>query len=451
MGLADMNNLSAEDRITRAKIQLNKRSPFVSYIVYHMKFIEDKEGKMFPPDNKTMGVDANGNCYWYREFFEKLSEEELMGVLYHEAIHLALAHLQRRGTRDVRIFNIANDLVVNDALQDESFRLPAGGWIPDRYHHSIEVNGVKIEHINEKSSEEIYEELYKLAQKNPMKRGVSMQGDGSGNSSSGSGKSDNKGDSFGGKKGFDNHIYKEDIEKNKEDGEGNGNGTIGGEMPQMVGEQDWKRITAEASQLAKQRGTMPAGLLRRIEDILESKINWREKLYQYIVAQIPFDFAYDFPHKRSVSVGTFLPRIKRESVQIAFHIDTSGSMSEEDLRQALGEIVAIIASFPNVKIEVLVGDAEMQNTFTLTTENSEDIIKLAQEMKGGGGTTHEYIPAFIEENLQETRLLIAFTDGYTSFPKDRDFSYNWIWLLTKHSCSAKEIPFGEVIKIEGGQ
>jgi len=63
---------------------------------------------------QTMGVNANGDLFWNRKWVKGLTEPELMGVLSHEACHIALLHLERMGTRDAQVFNIANDLVVND-------------------------------------------------------------------------------------------------------------------------------------------------------------------------------------------------------------------------------------------------------------------------------------------------------------------------------------------------
>jgi len=103
--------------------------------------------------------------------------------------------------------------------------------------------------------------------------------------------------------------------------------------------------------------------------------------------------------------------------------------------------------FNNVNIEVLIGDAELQSSFTLTSHNKEDIIEIASNMKGGGGTDHQYIFPYITENLPEVKFLVCFTDAYTTFPKEETYPFQTLWLLTKQSADESTIPFGQVLKI----
>jgi len=155
------------------------------------------------------------------------------------------------------------------------------------------------------------------------------------------------------------------------------------------------------------------------------------------------------PHKRGTALGIYLPGIVKESLHLIFHVDTSGSMSKDELGQALGELQSIMESFNNVNIDVLIGDAEMQNTFKLTSENVDDIIEIADAMKGGGGTDHKYVFDYVRDNIMDAKILICYTDGYTSFPENpEEYPFETLWVLTKGGCSVKQIPFGEVIKID---
>lgn len=423
--------LTTEDEIIRAKTHIYKKSPFFSYILLHMKMIEGKD-EDFPPDNKTMSVDVNGTIRWHKDFVEKLSHEQLMGVITHECCHIALLHLERGERKEHQISNIANDLVINDMLLEDGFSLPKEGCLPS--NHTWKIFDTEIERINEKSSEEIYDELYPLFPKiKSVLNLLSASGDGKG---TGKGMSPDDKENAKKMKGFDKHIYGKPNNGDEENKEG--------ENIKFDRSQKWKKIIAEATQVARQQGRLPAGIERRVEEVLDSKVDWKHKLYKYVVAQIPHDFSWSNPSKRGASLGIYLPKVLKESVQIVVSIDTSGSISQTDLQEFLSELISIGNSFQNIKLEIIVCDAEIHETYELTRDNVDDI--LSMPLSGGGGTSHEPILKYIEKNIQDAKCLLNFTDGYTGFGEEPN--YDVVWVLCKGGCPTENIPYGEVIKIE---
>lgn len=431
-------NLSTEDKITKAKIHIYKKSPFFSYILLHMN-VREGQTEMFPPGNATMAVDNEGNMWWHRDFVNKLSHEQLMGVLAHEICHIAFMHLERGERKDRQVFNVANDLIVNDMLQEDHFSLPKCGMIPE--NHEFEVFGKLIGKINEKSSEELYAELYPLAPKMKSIIGQLEQGDGKGQSNTQGMSKKEIQDAMSKLKGMDNHIY----------GNGKSNGDESSEEGQsgikFDKSQKWKKIIAEAVQIAKQQGKLPAGIERRVEKLLNTKINWKGLLYKYVVAQIPFDYSWSLPHKRGAALGIYLPRAIKESVHIICSIDTSGSINQKELQEFLSEMVAIAECFPNIKMDIVICDAKVHETYEMNQGNIDEILSL--KMSGGGGTDHRPIYEYVQENIMDAKILINFTDGYTSFPKNSDeFNFESMWVICSGGCDEGNIPFGEVIKIE---
>lgn len=445
--MIDITDLTPEERMVRAKIQMYQKSPFFSYILLHMKMTLDKDNRYLPPDNQTMGVDANGNLYWSEKFVKECTERELMGVVAHEVLHVALLHMERGEGKDREIFNIANDLVVNDVLQCDDFILPKCGMLPDKQSHTFEIFGTTIEKINEKSSEEIYDELYRLAPE--IKYCLYMMGgsgDGQGSEDGDKPKKpkgmsgDDVEDGKGKLKQIDNHIYGK-FDDGSEEVEGQDTGRM-----KIDRSQKWKKIVAEAAQLAKQQGKLPAGLERRIEGILDSKMNWKQRLYKYVVAQLPYDYSWNKPNKRGAGLGIYLPETVKESVHIVVSIDTSGSVGGEELREFLSELVAIGTAFINIKMDIIICDAEVHETYQLTRDNVEDI--MAMPISGGGGTDHVPIYDYVRENIHDCKVLINFTDGFTSFPSDpENLAFESLWVINKHGCDESHIPFGEYIKL----
>ena len=77
----------------------------------------------------TVGVFASGRMVVNPAFVAKLKDNELVFVLAHEMLHLALrTHDRARGSDHVQ-FNYAHDYIINDMLRAElGFQhIPAGG------------------------------------------------------------------------------------------------------------------------------------------------------------------------------------------------------------------------------------------------------------------------------------------------------------------------------------
>ncbi len=440
--MIDVSNLSVKDKIIRAKIHLAKRSPFFGYILFHMKIHDSVEG--MPEDNQTMSIDQLGNLRYSEKWVKGLSDDELMGVLAHETLHLALMHMERGQGREHRIANIAYDLVVNDVLTQENFRLPGDGLIPQNHKFEFKFGkkSYTLDKINDKSSEEVYDEIYPLY---PIIKQL-MMGNGSGKTGKGLDgldgiPSENQNEMKKKLKGFDNHTQSEDNGNGDKKQEGSN-----AHKRAMSNKQKWKKIISEAAQTAKQQGKLPAGLERRIEGILDSKINWKEKLYKYIVAQLPFDYTWNKSSKRGAALGIYLPNVVKESVKIVCSIDTSGSINNDELKEFMSELLSIGESFQNLDIDLIICDCEIHETYELSGDTVEDVLNL--KMSGGGGTSHLPVYDYVQKEIRDCKVLINFTDGWTSFPKDdEEIPFDSLWIICKNGCAEKHIPFGEVIKL----
>jgi hypothetical protein len=108
----------------------------------------------------TMGVFASGRLVVNPAFAEKLKENELIFVLAHELLHLALrTHDRARGSHHLE-FNYAHDYIINDILRRELGMeyVPAGG---------LDMPGA-----SQRSAEEIVLEMRRNAEVMPSKTAV---------------------------------------------------------------------------------------------------------------------------------------------------------------------------------------------------------------------------------------------------------------------------------------
>lgn len=390
--------MDAKDKILKAKVRLQKTSPFFAYLVMNLKITEKKE-------IGSMGVDNKGNCYYNSDFIDKITLEEVEGVLSHEVLHIVFEHLTRgRELESQELMNVACDMVINDLLVSNSVQLPrakgkdAINLIP--YNHSCVFMDIRVNNLNEKTAIQVYWELFKELESQGKIKYV----------------------------GFDEHIRNgnetnEEIEKNKD---------------------KWKSVVGEASAFAKQKGDIPQGLNLVIDNLLNEKVDWKQLLYKYVTKTLPFDYTYARPSKKSVSCGVYMPSVLRESIEIVVSIDTSGSISKGELTEFMSEINGIAKSFNNLKMKLIVCDSEIKRVYNIGNGHDNEISKI--EILGGGGTSHIPVYDYIKENLPNTRFIINFTDGYTDFPDNEEIKT--LWVLNKNSCNDEHIPFGEIIRLD---
>jgi len=414
MGMFDFT-LNAEEKIRKARIQLQKEKPFWSFLVMHLNLVEDK-------DIETLGVDADGNLYYNPAFVDNLDEDEIKGVLAHEVMHCALEHFERVGDRDKGLFNISGDLVINSILTSDGMSLPRGVLIPQ--NNSYTIFGVELNKISEKTTEEIYDKLY-----GALKR------KGYGGSGGKLGKNIKDIDD----KRLDKHIFgKSKKSKDKKDSKSGLDKKI-----------NWKKVLVDATTFARDRGNLPAGMERIVGRILESFIDWKGILYKYITSQIPIDFTWAKPSKRSYSAKVYLPSVVRESIDIVCAIDTSGSISKEDLEKFLGELISIVKSFKNVNLTVIDCDCAIQGVHTLrNAQPSEIISEISKKLRGGGGTSHVPVFDYINKNIPNAKFVICFTDGYTQFPDKSMVKQPVLWVLCgSWRLDKSKFPYGQVLEI----
>lgn len=414
---------NALTRLKAGRIWLVKNKPFFGFVAMHLNFIEK-------PEIPTCAVDKNGNFYYNPKFVDGLSKDEVRGVVLHELLHVILDHFNRKGNRDAMIFNYATDSVINYKINKEGLSIPKCAINPDR-NGILKIFG-KDYTVKNKSAEKFYNEIYDDFKKQ-MQQGNSSSGNGSGDSSS----------SGDGMKGFDEHIYK----PKEENGSSGNNKEDGKKIKKGMTSKDWKDIMAKAkTMVSKSKGDSAGHGEEIIDEIMQPKISWQSKLRQLVKDYIPFDYTFQRPSRKSYYIDAYLPSTEKEKVEVIVNIDSSGSMSKEDLTRAVSEVIGIRNSYQNLKIILLYSDTKVYDPIEMENPSPEEIA--SHRPKGRGGTDHRPVFKFIEENYPHARLVVCMTDGQTDFP-DKVPNINTIWcLIGSWRASKDEIPFGEVIVVD---
>ena len=433
-----------EKRIMKVKIQLQNSHPFLSYMLMHMH-IEPSEAV------PTMCVTNKGNIYYSPTFVNSLTLNQAKGVLAHEALHMVLGHVFRctKWYKEYQeLLNWCADLIVNGLLMKEGFELTEGCICPDKNGHFTytDKDGNRVT-ISDVAEEESLESLFmRLKDDLPVQRVKKFC---AGSCSSGSGEKDGDDPSGGGSgrnegeedrdlkgKGFDEHRYEKDESADSE--------------PSKPGDisEDWKFRITEAASVAKQRGKLSGTMASVIDFITESQVDWRTKLARFIIAALPANASWNRPSRRSNAIGVYLPHtIKEEHVDAIVHVDTSGSIADEELRVFLSEMVGILSSYDSVDLTMIQCDSEIREVRKL--ERDEDFSKFV--FKGRGGTSHRDVVDWVNNNTEGKTVLISCTDGYSDiescYPALKD-NCSTMFVVVKGGYSKSIESFGEILEID---
>jgi predicted metal-dependent peptidase len=184
----------------------------------------------------------------------------------------------------------------------------------------------------------------------------------------------------------------------------------------------------------KNRGTAPAGWLRWAQDVLKPKVNWREQLKRIVRGAIAeglghrLDYSYRRPNRRSsIYHPIYLPALQGEyKPRIACVVDTSGSISDRELTQALAEVRAVLEQL-RIPITIIPCDAVPYEAIRVF--HGFDWLKVRQGLRGGGGTDMVAGLNAAMELKPKPEAVIVLTDGYTPFPGTRPKDTAVIWAI----------------------
>lgn len=178
-----------------------------------------------------------------------------------------------------------------------------------------------------------------------------------------------------------------------------------------------REVARRIKEHSQQRGDVPAGWQRWAEEVLEPLISWRRVLAAAVrrgVADVAgrVDFTYRKPSRRASSLPeVVLPSLRQPLPQVAMVLDTSGSMSDQMLGQALAEVGGVLRGLGvgRQHLRVVCCDAEAYGAQRVL--EARDV-----QLLGGGGTDMGVGLAAAAALKPRPDLVIVLTDGHTPWP-----------------------------------
>ncbi len=375
----------------------------------------------------TMGVFASGRMIANPRFAAKLKDDELIFVLAHELLHLALrTHDRARGSHHLE-FNYAHDYIINDILRHELgfTTVPAGG---------LDMPGAR-----EKGAEEIVLEMRRNAENMKSKTQVfdgqettvgRALGKGSGKGEPGHGNAE-AGDVLDEKR--ERELFPDDAAN------------------QQANAEKMREAAERSLALAKAIGAIKG--MRGMGDGGQSQLvtalrglyrtPWQIVLQRWLESVAPGERTFNRPSRRPVeSSDVVLPGRRRQGWILNVVLDTSGSMNDE-IPRALGAIADFCDTVAVDQVRLLQCDTGV------TADDLVAPMDLARyQITGYGGS--DLSPAMIRlsEDAQ-VRAVAIITDGEIAFPAEA-MPYDVLWVLPPGASSAFQPPCGRVVRMEQG-
>ena len=129
--ILNTSSLSGLPRVERGRVQLVRGGAGLPAAAFWGS-LAMRLALVLAPQFDTMATDGE-SIFVNADFADSLTEEELIGVLAHEAAHCALNHMGRRGSRDPGLWNEACDYEINPLLIAHGFTLPRGCLLDSRF------------------------------------------------------------------------------------------------------------------------------------------------------------------------------------------------------------------------------------------------------------------------------------------------------------------------------
>lgn len=394
--------MSREDSLGKASKDLMWKEPFYGFFLLMLN-------KVWNTKVPTAGVSKHNINYQLainEEFWMSLSENHRIGLLKHELLHIAYFHLSMYfNFPDKRLANVAMDMEINQYIDPDY--LPEGGINIDDYP---ELN------LDRKAGCRYYYQMLKQAKDEKDKNGTS-----------GCPNFDNLCDAMdNGDGGLPDHSTWEEFEELTE-----------AEQKLMQKQMD-TILEKVAEQTEKKRGTIPGHIkdhLIEISKLEPPKFNWRGYMRRFTGTSTKI-YTKKIRRKENRRYSEN-PGLKIKMKQhMLLGIDTSGSVSDSELKEFMNEITHIHKC--GVDVTIIQCD---------TTIRSIEPFDPRKEfaVHGRGGTEFDPVLEYYNKNLGKYTSLVYFTDGECS--TDVTPKAPVLWVLSEQSSMNDSLP-GKVIKLE---
>ena len=218
--------------------------------------------------------------------------------------------------------------------------------------------------------------------------------------------------------------------------------------PSKIKKNDWTQIATRAFSNTSGLSDRARNLLRKVSSVAP-KVDWKTEL-KIFFDHIFKGFKMVLPNKRFISSGDALYGRKRKGQDelrtIVCAVDTSGSISDDQIRIFLGEVMYLCKNFKADQTIIIYCSDAIDGVDKVKKGGTPDLSKL----KSTGGNNQGFIPPFkeVEKMGIKPSVFIYLTDTGGDMPDPRRYGISKyadkvIWFVCSTSVAVKP-PFGKI-------
>lgn len=339
-----MHYPDVETKLATARTRLILDKPFLGALVLRLPMVAADVSwcETTFTDGKTF--------YYNSDYIDALDADQTQFALSQQALHCALSHFYRRGHRVKHRWTLACAYAVTPLLIKDGLKP-----VPD-VMYLRDYEGMTAEEIypclkdNDNDGERDLEDNSKQKD-DKQKKGDSEKGDGS----------------EGGNKERESRDRSESDGDQNDEGEQSGKGSgSGAPEPAPMNPQElealsiqWQQRMAGAAQQALQSGKLEGEMARMVDYLLQPTLPWRMLLARYMSATARDDYSYARPSARRGDPAVY-PTLRSQETSIVVAIDTSGSISADEIKEFITEVDAIKSSV-RARVTLLTCDSDLNH------------------------------------------------------------------------------------------
>lgn len=468
-------NADPREILTDARIALVRDHPFLGYLTLKMSMFQ--ANAQVP----TTAVNAKGQLFYNEDFVRTLDRSAAKFVAGHEVMHL----VQRCHSRfpvggNHTIWNLAADQIINTMLVDMGLQLP--DILKPMMTEALmkKIRGTNPGGENDEAStymttEERYYQLLKEMKDNECpacKAGIKLpnvdedeneqnggegeqsgDGEGEGEDEGEGGSSPGQGKGGKNKKDHQHGPNGEPCEHDGDDGSG--------ETPQHTCKNichsacsvdvseadaqslhDWEQNVINAAEQARGKGNLPGFARDFISSLTKPTVTWKDHIRAMAVSAFRGRYTFQRANRRESAIKARLPGRKPQQRGAVITIDTSGSITDEEIRQFLSECAGIMDQCGCPELYIFFHDVECYH-HEKYTKGSLTKIKVSR-----GGTSHVPVFAKIDEVFTHKKpaMVVCFTDLATAFPNRP--TYPVVWAYPPGYGDGANVPWGKKVAVK---
>jgi predicted metal-dependent peptidase len=362
------------------------------------------------PTAGVLAKDSDVHMWWNPKFLAGLTDNQVKGLLKHEAMHLALEHTTTRRMTPHIIHNYATDLAINSDIPEDE--LPEGGLIPGKAFKEL------TEEDKAKMGTEAVARYERVSAKiSSFPRGESSE--------------------WYFTKLMEDPQIADDIENGQKGEAGDGEGGPG--LPGGMDSHDgWDELSDEDKALVKGKiakavedavkecdrtgrwGSISGGTRHMLRELISKEVDWRAILRKFCGLSRRADRRSNVRRLNRKYTGIHPGAERGYSSSIAIYIDQSGSVGNSELELAFAELRNLTRR-------------TQFTTFHFDTEVDKDS---ETEWRRGrtpearrtrcGGTDFECVTKHANANANRFDGYIVITDGEAAKPTVSRLKRGWM-------------------------